>query len=610
MLKFLSIVNFAVIPKLRIEFHAGLNLLTGETGAGKSIIVDALSLLLGARSSPMVIRTGERVALVEGTFELKGEPGHKVKELLSTAGVLLEVDEELIVRRELQAGGRTRTFVNDRNVTAGTLKAIQPFLIEIHGQGEQQELVVPRAQLRLLDAFGKCEALRASVSEAYARWRSLNDSLRAIISDEMERARTLDLLRYQFAELERVNPQPAEDEALAAEKALLAHAERVAELSAKAFAALYETDDSILTQLASVRRWLQDLRVFDTRVAPMLDSIEAAAITLTDAADGLRSYGAGLDSSPERLEEIEHRLAELERLKRKYGRGLTGLDEISVELRNRIGELENWAEREQELQSRLAETEQAYVAAAGRLTECRRKTAPLLAERVTAELPHIALEHAKFIVRVETARSRGVWPTSAGADDDGDKEVAFWTPNGSDRVEFLLAANVGEEARPLSRVASGGELSRLMLTLRTVAQRDSTQSDAGAQGATLIFDEIDVGIGGRVAEAVGRRLKTLAATQQVLCVTHQPQIARFADHHYVVEKQVADGRTASVVREVEAEARVSELARMIGGTEDVTTTRETARWLIESAKPPPQTGPAAVETGKQPRAKGRQRRPA
>ena len=582
MLKFLSIVNFAIISKLRVEFHEGLNLLTGETGAGKSIIVDALSLLLGTRASAEVIRTGERVSFVEGAFELSRERRLKLQELLSVVGITLETDEDLTIRRELQAGGRSRVFINDRNVSAATLKILQPFLVEIHGQGQQQSLLATRGQLRLLDAFGSCEGLQRRVSEAYARWKSVTEALRSSVSDEIERARTLDLVRYQLTELERINPQADEEDALLAERARLSHAEQVLELNARAYAALYESDDSVLAQLASVKRWVQDLQALDGRVAGASETIEAAVSQLADVADELRRYGTGLDFSPVRLAEIEARLAELERLKRKYGCGLEGLQQVCTVLQAKVNELENWAEREQELHAQLLAAEQEYAAAAERLSVCRRAAAPLLAQLVEAGLRHVALERARFIVQVETAQAhnRGLERSRADGDDEA---CVYWTQHGADRIEFLLTANVGEEAKPLNRVASGGELSRLMLTLHAVVQGNSAKASGRTQGATLVFDEIDVGIGGRVAETVGLRLKTLAEAQQVLCVTHQPQIARFADHHYLVEKGEVEGRTMASVREVRGEARVGELARMIGGTEDVATTRETARWLIESA---------------------------
>ncbi|MFL6209023.1 MAG: DNA repair protein RecN [Pyrinomonadaceae bacterium] len=599
MLKFLNIVNFAVIPQLRVELHEGLNLLTGETGAGKSIIVDALSLLLGARSSPVIIRTGERAALVEGTFELKSVRAEAVRSMLGTIGIGFDVDDALTIRRELQVSGRNRIFVNDQNVTAATLKALQQYLLEIHGQGEQQALMSPRAQLRLLDAVGGCDGLRAVVSETYGRWRRIMESLRTLDRDEFERARTLDLLRYQLSELERINPLPEEEEALAAEKRLLMHAANAVELNAKAYAALYESDESVLERLALIRRWLQDLESLDPRVLPILEALATATISLMDAAESLRQHGAGLVSSPERLAEIDNRLAELERLKRKYGRSLHGLQEIRAELAARLNELENWTARENELLKERESLEREYGLATAKLTACRQAVAPQLAARVSAGLKSVALDRAHFSINVETARLEAGWSEESATEEE--EPAAYWTTNGADRVQFMFSANLGEEERPLKRIASGGELSRLMLLLRTSTQAESSQAKTQAEDSTLVFDEIDVGIGGRAAESVGRRLKLLAATQQVLCVTHQPQIARFADHHYVVEKHAAAGRTMTVLREVKDEARVGELARMIGGADDIATARETARWMIESASEQEDSAPTVNVPGRKQR---------
>jgi DNA repair protein RecN (Recombination protein N) len=600
MLKFLNIVNFAVIPQLRVELHEGLNLLTGETGAGKSIIVDALSLLLGARSSPVIIRTGERSALVEGTFELKSARAEAVRSMLGTIGISYDLADALTIRRELQASGRNRIFVNDQNVTAATLKALQPYLLEIHGQGEQQALMSPRAQLRLLDAGGGCDGLRAVVAEIYVRWKQLMESLRSLDRDEIERARTLDLIRYQLSELERINPQPEEEEALAAEKRLLLHAASAVELNGKAYAALYESDESVLERLALIRRWLQDLESLDPSVLPILEALATATISLMDAAESLRQHGAGLISSPERLAEIENRLAELERLKRKYGRSTQGLQAIRAELAARLDELENWTARENELLKERESLEREYGLATAKLTACRQSFAPQLAGRVAAGLKSVALDRAHFSIQVETARREAGWAEESVSEEE-EPAAAYWTPNGADRIQFMFSANLGEEERPLRRIASGGELSRLMLLLRTSTQAESSPAKTQADSGTLVFDEIDAGIGGRAAESVGRRLKLLAATQQVLCVTHQPQIARFADHHYVVEKHAADGRTMTVLREVKDEARIGELARMIGGADDIATARETARWMIESASEREDFVPAADASGRKQR---------
>lgn len=603
MLKFLSITNIAVIQRLSFDLHEGLNLLTGETGAGKSIVVDALGLLLGGRGTVDIVRTGERAALVEGIFELRGKREQRVCAALAQVGIEKERDEEISIRREVQAGGRSRIFINDKSVTAATMKSLQRFLVEIHGQGEQYVLVAPRAQLDMLDEFAKCVELRREAGRLYARWKTAVDALRTLERDEAARERASDMLRFQIAEIDKAAPRAGEDEELSVERTLLSHAEKALELSAGAYAELYESDGSALAQLASVRRRLQELSAIDVRVASLLEGIEAANVSLTDVAEGLRGYGVGVDFSASRLGEIEDRLAELERLKRKYGRDLAGLIEVREELNRQLQQMGNLAERERELLSEVEAAARAYAPVARRLTTTRRAAAAHLEKRVMEELRHVALERARFVVSIETGveesyRSMDFVEPQTNMETAG--AASFWTPYGADHVEFLFSANVGESVRPLARVASGGELSRLMLTLRTVC-REATGDMAGSEnagGATLVFDEIDTGIGGRVAEAVGRRLAVLSAAQQVICVTHQPQIARFADHHYTVSKRVAEGRTVTCVRELSGDERIGELARMIGGAEDVETARATARWMLENARTPPTPAETTVETKK------------
>ncbi|HEY0077964.1 MAG TPA: DNA repair protein RecN [Pyrinomonadaceae bacterium] len=610
MLKFLNITNFAVIQRLGFELHEGLNLLTGETGAGKSIIVDALGLLLGGRATAGVVRTGERAAFVEGQFELKGSSEERVRAALCEIGIEKSPEEDLWIRREVQAGGRGRIFINDQSVTAATLRRLQPSLLEIHGQGEQQALAASRTHLKMLDNFAGCADLRASVGRAYTRYRVAFDALRSLERDEAARERAGDMLRFQIDEIEKASPTPSEDEELAAERSLLAHAGRAQELSAGAYAALYESDESVLSGLSNVRRRLQELSAIDGRVAVWLENLEAANLSLTDVAEALRGYGVGVDFSPGRLGEVENRLAELERLKRKYGRDLQGLLEVKEELKRQLQQLGNLAERERELLEEVEAASKGYIPLAESLTARRLEAAPRLEEQMMEELRHVALERARFVVQIETAargmhERRSFGQNLLASDNENDsmnaQAFSYWSASGADRVEFLFSANIGESVRPLSRVASGGELSRLMLTLRTVcrnAQASEGDEGVGESAAALVFDEIDTGIGGRVAEAVGRRLKALAATKQVLCVTHQAQIARFADHHYVVSKQVEEGRTVTSVRELEGEARVGELARMIGGAETVETARQTARWMLE--QPSAEEAAAAEPDSKEP----------
>lgn len=587
MLKFLSISNFAVIQRLRVEFHEGLNLLTGETGSGKSILVDALGLLLGGRSSATQIRTGERMALVEGVFTLKGAAQEKVRRLLAEADLEKQSADELIVRRELYSNGRSRIFIDEQSATVATLRSLQPWLVEIHGQGEQRSLLSTQSHMDLLDAFGGCLVQRRSVSEAYALWKTAGRALEQLERELAERNLAEDLLQYQLREIETINPRAGEDEELMAERKLLTHAEKVLQLGAGAYAELYESDESILSRLAMVRRRVEELSEIDARVGPLLELLLACAASLTEVSEALRGYSEGIEFSPMRLGEIEHRLLELERLKRKYSSDLQGIVKVRDELRERLNKLSGLADSEQVLKENLREAERLYMEAAALLTACRRAAAPRLAEQVMSDLSHVALERSLFLVQMETAAApfdsmKTEKPSSLSPHaSDNEKGEDFFTQNGADQIEFLLSANPGENPRPLAQTASGGELSRLMLTLRTVG----TASAGGdlRSSATVVFDEIDVGIGGRVAEAVGRRLKALAATRQVLCVTHQAQIARFAEHHYVVSKAVHNERTLTTIKDLTAEERVGELARMIGGAEEVATTREAARWLLDQA---------------------------
>ena len=582
MLKYLNISNFAVINRLEVPFHAGLNLLTGETGSGKSIIVDSLSLLMGSRSSALQVRTGERVATVEGVFEVSSEARSSVEEILASAGLEAVGEAELLIRREIHANGRSRFFVDDQSVTAATLRALQPFLVAIHGQGEQRSLLSAQSQMDLLDSFGGNLPIRKLVAGAHTLWRTALEELSALEREMMERERASDLLQYELSEIRRVAPKVNEDEELAGERKLLTHAEKLFQLGTGAYAELYERDGSIIDRLSTLRRQLEELSSIDTRMAPFLELLQQSFAGLTETAEALRSYGEGVEFSPERLAQIEERLSELERLKRKYNSDLEGILKVQEELSERLQRLNDLSEREATLRSELSEAEGEYSKLALELSTRRKKAAEALSQRVMKDLNYVAMEQARFYITVRTAK-----PPQSRIEQASDNVLnnndEFFTQSGADRVEFFLSANPGEEPRSLSRVASGGELSRLMLTLRTISLSQGAEA-VTAEGATVIFDEIDVGIGGRVAEAVGRRLKSLAAARQVLCVTHQPQIARFADHHFVVSKGVENGRTVTSVRELETEERVEELARMIGGGEEgAHTTIEAARWLLESA---------------------------
>lgn len=595
MLKFINIINLAVIHRLTFELGAGLCLLTGETGAGKSIIVDALGFLLGRRGGAELIRTGERVALIEGGFEPAGETKKAVEELLNSVGLAYSSDEEILIRREINVSGQSRIFINDQRVTNATLRQLQPFLVEILGQGEHFVLTSRHSHLDMLDNFAGGHELLGKTSEAYKKWRRAAEALSELKRAGAERERLADYLRFQLSEIEKVDPKPGEEAELLAEKSLLANAGRVFELCSGGFAELYEDDDSISAKLGAVRRRLQELASIDGRVESLQGMLESASALLSEVAEGLRGLGRGINYTEGRLEELENRLAEIQRCKRKFGKEFEELLGFAGELRGQLERLDSQEKDEEELRREVSSGRGEYLSLSKRLSKKRREAIPVLEKRVTEQLRHLALENARFEVRIEThfpeAGAGAAAGAPFGADDSssGESPGEMLSPSGADRVEFLFSANKGEAARPLNRVASGGELSRLMLALRTVCTGGKGGAGRGGAGVTLIFDEIDAGIGGKTAEAVGLRLRQLAETQQVLCVTHQPQIARFAEHHFVVSKEVEGGRTLTGVRELEGEERVGELARMIGGAEDIKAARATAKWMLENS--PRASGP-------------------
>ena len=512
MLKFINIINLAVIHKLKVELHAGLCLLTGETGAGKSIIVGALGLLLGRGGGAELIRTDAEMALIEGVFETHGPSRARVRETLERVGVATGDTEELIIRKEIHQSGRGRIFVNDQRVTAATLKLLQPHLLEIQGQGEQYALASAHNQLELLDMYAECQELRQATTRAFQSWQAASEALRGLRERISERERLGDFLRYQLAEIEKVNPEAGEDERLSAERNLLTHAEKALELCSSSHFDLYESDESILAQLASLRRRVQELSTIDARVGGWVEMVEHASVVLGEVAEGLRGFGGNVDFSPQRLSEIEGRLGLIETLKRKYRRDLNGLLSLRQELREQLKKLEGQLEREGELALEVERAREEYMVLAEKLSGKRHAAAPKLERTVENELRQLALERARFNVSVETPSKEvalgreacGVTSESASAELPAE---GFASKDGIDRVEFFLSANVGESPRSLGKVASGGELSRLMLALRTVCDGYAGSDNDQASGVTLIFDEVDAGIGGKAADAVGLGLK-------------------------------------------------------------------------------------------------------
>jgi DNA repair protein RecN (Recombination protein N) len=564
MLSVLNITNFALIDELTVEFERGLNLLTGETGSGKSIIVDALGVLIGGRFAADHVKSGAAAASVEGLFSVGENP--RVAELLAGAGLDGGASPELVIRRELSAGGRGRIYVNNRLATLALLRELRPFLVDIHGQGDQQTLFNPDTHLELLDAFGRHDPARREVATLYARFAGLRRELSELRRDEAEKLQLIDALRFQTEELEAAKLSAGEEESLAAERRLLANLERVAEVSSDAYDRTYERDDSTAARLSLLAQQIEELSQYEGTYADYLEGLRSARALVEDLGASLRSFAAGLKFSPGRLSEIESRLAEVARLKRKYGGTVESALEHLARSRERLERLERADERAAEITGELSAARAAYLSAARKLHASRAKAAKDFGRSVERALTEVAMESAKFVVAVEGLPD--------GADEDTISRAS--TATGTDRVEFQFSANVGEPPRPLARVASGGEASRLMLVLKTII-------DPAQFPRTIVFDEIDTGIGGRVSEAVGLKLKRLAGSNQVLCVTHQPQIARFADSHLLVSKRASGGATEVNVRRLDRAARVEEIARMLTGAQITDTARRHAREMLKTA---------------------------
>lgn len=575
MLRLLNIVNFAVIDRLQVEFTQGLNVLSGETGSGKSILIDALGLLLGDRSSTDLIRTGESRAFIEGVFEIEGNT--PLEELLAEAGVDTSEGEALI-RRELVAGGRGRIFINNQVANVGLLKLIQPHLIDIHGQGDQQSLLLPEAHLNLFDSFAGALKNRARVSQAYDNLQRLARELEQIRQSESERLRTLDMINFQISEIEQARLTPNEDVELEAERNLLVNAERLAELSGDAYRRIYDDEDSILSSLSVAQKRVNDLAAVDNRFAPYIEQLSTVKHVLNDVAFFLGEYYGGIQASPARLSAVDDRLMELNRLKRKYGDSVAAAQETLAELVKRREQLVNSDEHCQGLEAQLRLSLNDYEKESSALGDLRRVATAKFEDAVNKELKDVSLGSARFSVRLSASQKGQMTQRlqSLLGEWGGDADRGGVRRSGREDVEFLFSANPGEEMRTMNGVASGGELSRLMLALKTITAPSLFPK-------TLIFDEIDVGIGGKVADAVGMRLRRLAKTNQVLCVTHQLQIARYADAHFLVNKDVVNGRTLARVVELDEQGRIEELARMIGGSEITASARKHAKELIKSA---------------------------
>lgn len=536
MLVELAVENLAVVERLRLRLHPGFNALTGETGSGKSLIVGALSLLFGGRASADMIRTGEERAFVSGIFEAPADD--RFRELLEQAGVAAE-DGELLVEREITASGKSRAWAGSRPVTIAFLREIAPFLGDIHGQHDQQKLFSPEAQREMLDEAAGARELLAALREAWRAWRGAQRELAELDRAEQERARLADLWSMQRNEIAAAALKPGEDAQLENERRVLRNVARLSESVASAYALLEESEESAASAVGQALKRLEEAARIDATLEPLVETLRPAQIAIQEASHELRHYLGRLEADPRRLEEVESRLALIERLKRKYGTTIEEILAFFEDVSSRLAALESAGGRRAELERLIAEHEARYRELAGRLRETRLRAARRLGRKVQEELAGLAMPGAVFRIQVE--------PCEPGEE-------------GMDAVQFLFSANAGEEPRPLDRVASGGELSRVALAIKTCM----APAEKGA-ARTLVFDEVDAGVGGAAGEMIGRRLRELARRHQVLCVTHLAQIAGFADHHYLVSKSEAGGRTAAGVELLGRKERIREIARMLSG---------------------------------------------
>ena len=563
MLLCLRVSHFAIIDQLEVEFGPGLNVVTGETGAGKSILVSALQLVLGGKAKPEVVRTGAESAEVEALFDVSRDA--HVQERLFAMG--MEGESELVLRRVISRSGRSRAYVNGRMASAAQLAELAAGLCDISSQHEHHTLVDPSSHMRYLDAFGGLDTARKNMGAAYRNLVERASHLNDAQQKSKERSEREDLLSFQVQEIEALGLHAGELETLVEERDKNRNAERLATLTGGAEAALYADDDALCTVLSRVIHQVQEAANTDSSLLPLLDPLNAAQAQLEDVARELGSYASTVSMDPERLSEIEERLHALSRLRRKYGDSIEDILTHCERAKAELSELEDSEGRIEALQKALAVAKADATTLAKELSKQRRKVGKQLGKRITEELASLSMGDAEVRIEVESPRGQ-----------PGDLEVdgARLSAQGVDRVEFLIATNRGESPQPLHKIASGGELSRAMLAIKRVL--------AGVgPGGLYVFDEVDSGVGGAVAEVIGRKVKDVSSHHQVLCITHLPQIAVFADSHFHVRKDVVEGRTHSRIDRLASKQRQEEIARMLGGINITDRTRAAAKEMLLGA---------------------------
>jgi DNA repair protein RecN (Recombination protein N) len=565
MLKELNIKNIAIIDQLQVEFTPGLNVLTGETGAGKSIVVDALNLALGERASGDLIRTGCQEASVEAAFELNGRSTKEIAALLDEQGISINTGEDLIVRRVLSSSGKNKVYINGSLANLATLATLGANLADIHGQHEHQSLLSIDRQMEMLDSFGGLDELLGAVGGFYRRLQDTRKKLAELQIGERDRAQREEMLRFQKNEIEAAMLKPGEDEDLANEQKVLANSEKLAAVSAMVDETLFSSDDSVLVNLKKAINGLNDIIEIDGKLKGAVELCESARAQIEEAAREIASYRERVEFDPQRLEQIGDRLDLIQKFKKKYGNTIAEIIEFGAKASTELDRMERSTEEIENLKSEIQAVKFELTDKSNELTKKRGAAARELEKKVEAELAHLGMQKTAFSVKITQE--------DGGDTLDGHKI----SHRGADCIEFLIAPNPGEEPKPLAKIASGGELSRIMLALKTVLV-------AGDSIPTLVFDEVDAGIGGAVAEEVGKKLKHVASKRQVFCITHLPQIASMADSHYGVAKSVKEDRTHTEVRLLNEKERVDEVARMLGGKTITEATIKHAEEMIEHGK--------------------------
>lgn len=572
MLSHLVIRNFAIIKHLEIPFHKGFTVLTGETGAGKSIIIDALNLLLGGRAMTEVIRTDEDKAVVEGIFEPSVQIMEMLNARLDERGIQT-YDEQLVIRRIVSRNGRNKVFVNGSLTTVSALAEMTEGLVDISGQHEHYSLLDPDGHVDILDSFAELGGLRERVSVAYERVAGIRQQMRLIRKNVRERANRIDYLRFQLAEIDAANLRVGEDEELEEELGRLRHAEKLLKAGDLALRLSYDTDSSAVQQLSEASSALARVGEFDARIDDFGARLEEAQILVEELARELRSYVSEIDADPHRLDLLIERMEELKKLRRKHGENIAEILANADAMREELEQLEHAEERGAHLAEELADAEHDAFKLSRRLSRARREAARLLEQCIEVELADLNMARTRFVVEFSPSQLPAEDAISSGIDgDEGDHGIKLG-PKGFDQIEFMISPNLGEAPKPLAKIASGGELSRIMLVMKSALLERDTVS-------TYIFDEVDTGIGGSTADMVGLKIQNTASEHQVLCITHLPQIASRCDHHYMVEKLLVDGRTQSTIRPLDEHERVAEIARMLGGARVTSTTMEAAREMI------------------------------